>query len=639
MKPLRKTDKTSLAVMKWIMGGAALVPSLASAIDWTGTTGSFGTGTNWNGGVVPSATTANIANGGTAGINGGDVFGVTALTLGNHAGTGFITQDGGALTATQVIIGGDNASGSTGQGIYSISGGSLSGTGNTEMWIGSKGGTGTLAMSGAAAVTNNNWVIVGRDGGAGNVTVGGTSELKSTGQNIGIAVNSPGQSSTITVQESGKLTSSNELYVGWLGNNTNQGTLVVKDNALVSVNAGLVVGRENGKGTMTVSNSATVNVGGFLVIGADGGGDGGNGTMSINDTSSVNVTQMIWLGQAGNSKGTLNINGGTTTSHANLTQDNKGASVAFRGNTGALNLNGGTLEATGFNKASGTASIALNGGTIKVTGNTNTGSYFNNFADSDLSVQAGGAKFDTNGNSITVTQSLSGAGGLTKSGAGTLTLSGANTYSGATTVSNGTLAVASTGSFANSTTLDIQSGATLDTTSQSGWTLATGQTLKGDGTVNVGASNTMTVGGGAILAPGASPGTLSVTGGLSFAAGSTFAVEIAPTTPTSDLVNLTGGLSIDPAATLALGLFGSDTLLAGGTKFVLVDYGTTWNGGSFSGLADDSTTVFGLNSYYVDYNDVSLGGTAFTLTAVPEPAAALLGSLGLLAIMRRRRTR
>ena len=64
-------------------------------------------------------------------------------------------------------------------------------------------------------------------------------------------------------------------------------------------------------------------------------------------------------------------------------------------------------------------------------------------------VQAGGAIIDTNGNNVTVAQSLThdpnlGAvvdGGLTKNGAGLMTLAGINTYTGATTISAGTLQI------------------------------------------------------------------------------------------------------------------------------------------------------------------------------------------------------
>lgn len=456
MKPLQFPGKSPAhALGLVILTGAILLPSAASAIDWSGTIGPFSDAANWTGGIVPSATDATIANGGTATITTGDVFGVTSFYVGGHAGTGFVTQDGGDVTATQIILGGDDAGGGTGQGTYSISGGTLAGTGG-EMWVGSKGGTGNLELSGGATVTNNSWIVVGRDGATGHVTIAGTSELKNTSQNIAIGVFSPGFSSTVTVRESGKLTSADELYVGWLANPTNQGTLTVEDNGLVTVAAGLVVGRDNAKGTMTVSDSATINVGGFLVVGADGAAIA---DMTIHDSASVNVTKMVWVGQAG-ATGTLTLNGGTVVSHPGSPQDTTGAGVAFRGASGTLNLNGGILETSGFNKSGGTAVVNFNGGTLRANGITNTGSYFNNLGEGDLFILSGGMKVDSNGHDLSIIQWLSGSGGITKSGAGTLTLTQGG-YEGDTLVDEGVLEIYSTSLAETSTVRIAATGATL----------------------------------------------------------------------------------------------------------------------------------------------------------------------------------
>ncbi|RYD20694.1 MAG: hypothetical protein EOP88_14050 [Verrucomicrobiaceae bacterium] len=593
MKPFHLPGKCPAIVPgTLVLVATLLLPHSASAIDWSGVTGPFGTGTNWVGGIVPSATNASILNGGTATVTGGDNFGVTFLNLGGHSGTGFVSQDGGAVTATRVILGGDDAGGGTGQGTYNISGGTLSGTGG-EMWVGSKGGTGFLNLSGGATVTNNTWIVIGRDGAAGQVTISGTSELKNTSQNIGIGVFSTGKSSSVTVENSGKLTSANELYVGWGAGNTNEGTLTVRDNGVVTVAAGLVVGRENAKGTMTVSNSSAVNIGGFLVVGADGSAVG---NMTINDSSTVNATQMIWIGQ-NNGTGTLTLNGGTVSGHANGGMDSTGAGVSFRGASGTLNLNGGTLETPGFNRPSGSATINFNGSLIKATGNTNTGSFFNNFAASSLNVQSGGLRMDTNGNTITVTQGLAGAGGVEKSGAGTLKLTGVSTFGGASTVSAGTLL--NNGSL-GSTAVTVSTGAFF------------GGTGTGTNTVTINAGGTLAAGDGGI-------------GSLTVAAADidgTLAVETNGSgAGTIDLLNVTGQLDIS-GATLSFTNIGS---ALDDAVYILATYGSLL--GTFANVNTPS-------GYTLNY---AFGGNSIALVAIPETSTALLGSLALLAAMKRRR--
>src|SRR5262249_35019254 len=121
---------------------------------------------------------------------------------------------------------------------------------------------------------------------------------------------------------------------------------------------------------------------------------------------------------------------------------------------------------------------------------------------------------------------------LTKQGAGTLTLSSANTYTGTTTVSAGVL------NLTGSLTSNVAVGGT--------------GTLGGTGTVN--SANTVTVNNGGTVAPGPSPGLLN-TGNVSFAAGSTFVVEIGGTTVGQyDQLNVTGTVSLG-GATLSASTF------------------------------------------------------------------------------------
>lgn len=114
-------------------------------------------------------------------------------------------------------------------------------------------------------------------------------------------------------------------------------------------------------------------------------------------------TGMLSLG-AGNT-----YSGGTTITQGTLAID---ADSSLGGSTGALTLNGGTLQLTGNVDVAVTRAISITNanGTI-----------------------------DTQGFTSTVSQGISGAGALSKAGSGTLVLAGDNTYQGGTTITAGTL--------------------------------------------------------------------------------------------------------------------------------------------------------------------------------------------------------
>ena len=211
---------------------------------------------------------------------------------------------------------------------------------------------------------------------------------------------------------------------------------------------------------------------------------------------------------------------------------------------------------------------------------------------------------------------------LIKSNSSTWTLSAANSYSGSTEVSGGTLLV---------------NGSLLNT---SGVSVGAGGTLGGSGSIN----SSVTVNG--TLAPGSSIESLA-TGSLSFASGAKYAYELRSAGLDGDLVDVAGSLDIASGVSLELTDLGSSMPLALGSRLSLISYSGIWNGGTFSGLADDSRFQLGANLWQIDYNAVSgganlLGGGVHskfvTLTVVPEPAPAVLGLVfaGLLAWRRRR---
>ena len=103
---------------------------------------------------------------------------------------------------------------------------------------------------------------------------------------------------------------------------------------------------------------------------------------------------------------------------------------------GALNVGtGGVIVANGMGAAA-PYTCMLRGGTIRATADT----AFRINATLNSTNAANNVTFDTAGHSLSVSNVLSGAGGLTKAGAGTMTVVPAATYTGTTRLLGGTLA-------------------------------------------------------------------------------------------------------------------------------------------------------------------------------------------------------
>ncbi|WP_241560808.1 autotransporter domain-containing protein [Bordetella avium] len=122
-------------------------------------------------------------------------------------------------------------------------------------------------------------------------------------------------------------------------------------------------------------------------------------------------------------------------------------------------LSAGTLSVSSdANLGAASGGLDFQGGTLRVTGTA-----FESTARAiTLGAAGGGLDIADAGNTFTVSQALSGNGGLAKLGAGALVLTGSNTYQGTTTVSAGRLQVGdgvTQGSIAGDA--DIQAGGTL----------------------------------------------------------------------------------------------------------------------------------------------------------------------------------
>jgi autotransporter-associated beta strand protein len=242
------------------------------------------------------------------------------------------------------------------------------------------------------------------------------------------------------------------------------------------------------------------------------------------------------------------------------------ARFVFTNTVGALDLSGtkgqngdGRLSAGSFEGAGG--NIYLGANLLIVGGN-------------DLSTDFAGTIGDCHGSASAACVAGAKGGSLLKQGSGTLTLSGTNTYTGTTDVNAGALIV--NGSIASSVLTTVDAGGTLG-----------GSGIVGNTFIN-----------GGTLAPGGATGTLTVQGNLTFTAGSTYAVEVSPSSAAR--TNVTGTATLGGAtlsANFASGAYVSrQYTVLNATGGVTGSFGAQLNtnlpAGFVSGVSYDANNAF-----------------------------------------------
>ena len=221
---------------------------------------------------------------------------------------------------------------------------------------------------------------------------------------------------------------------------------------------------------------------------------------------------------------------------------------------------------------------------------------------------------NSSGKNYTISGSgkISGTAGLTKAGSGTLTLATPNDFTGDTTVSAGALALSGSSSLATSPNIVVGPAGTLDVSGRSDGTLtlASGQTLKGRGTI----VGVVAVASGSTLAPGTSVGTLTNTGAVLLQGGGTNVVEVIDAPNSAgvgyDTLSVTGdiGVQADSGNPFTVRLLSRDGAGAAGsvTNF---DQDTSYNWTLAS--ATGSVTNFSASAFSLDtsgFNNDLAGG-------------------------------
>ncbi len=288
-------------------------------------------------------------------------------------------------------------------------------------------------------------------------------------------------------------------------------------------------------------------------------------------------------------------------------------------------------------------------------------------ANTDIEVQAGGATL-TGGGTVRLSGSLAGVNGSTGAvldiasqiviGEGSLGENSINIQNGIggtieADVMGGTLTIdpisGSTNAFINDGTLRASNGAKLDSvhfllnhgTIDTGTgseveafslTNTVGSLLSGDGIVDV-QFGPISVAG--TVAPGNSAGNLTMLDDTVFSSTAALQTEL-ESASLFDVLTVQGELTLDGELSVDL-LGGFNPFSADSFQIAFASEGIT---GEFMNVSDGGTllTEGGEGTFMVNYNSSSVVLSNFTLSAVPEPNAALcLIGLGIGLVFRRRR--
>jgi autotransporter-associated beta strand protein len=288
--------------------------------------------------------------------------------------------------------------------------------------------------------------------------------------------------------------------------------------ATLTLTGGLSAGRNAAYTARLAGNNTGTNIFGGAVSNGSGSvalEKAGGTTWALTGTNTYTGTTTV-------SSGTLKVgNGGSTgTLGSGAVAVGAGAVLAFdRSDTGLdvgsaisgagtiLQAGSGTTSLTGTNTYNGATTISA--GTLGIGNGGSSGT----LGSGTVSVGAGAAIAFNRSDSHAVSNTIGGAGSVSKLGAGTLTLSGNNTHSGGTNLSAGTLVVGGDAALGAGSVNFSAAGATLQTSRNISNAISVGS----NGTLSIGGSNVELSGNfsGSATLTKTGAGTLTLSGAAS----------------------------------------------------------------------------------------------------------------------------
>ncbi len=537
-------------------------------------------------------------------------------------------------------------------------------------WNGADGATwDTTGVNWGGTASNIYWSAVANGAYFNSANSGGTVTVNGSIAATSVYLSSGASTSNYTLSGGGTLTTTNGFY-----NQSTGGTLTIATNVVVTasalgINQGYV---EMTSGSITDSNAFAVGGGTLGATFTQSGGvlnanRGSSAALLIGTSYTANNLTSTYNLNSGNANisgtggvyilngnstytgcsATLNIGGGTMSVPNNLYIGNAGTG----GGTATLNLTAGELRARYIQRATvnGTAIFDFSGGTLRP--------YSGGALTVGSATAANNVALTLTGSSGTISSTDSGstnqavgvysvigedaAGrGLTFAGGGTTTLYANNTYTGETkiaTTGSGKVTLANNGGtsgLSSSSTLHVVGGATFADGYTTGRDLTfAGLKSSGTGTASITLGTTgKKVIAGAVNMQDGNIDTLSITnGGLSLNSGSILNFDLG-TSNTSDLVSLTGALTVN--GNLNLSLTGNG---AGNGTYKLFGFTsqTGFTGGTITSVGGTagSITLAGVTGLTNKKYVFSATGSEIDL-AISDNAAytkALLGLSGLTA--------